>query len=188
MATLSILQTYHRLSSYFVGAEDVMDAVVPPLWLDDVDFEHPDLVARHLAAGGDAAQKLRDGATLLHRVVGRSAQGDAAVAAAASALLEHGADVDAADAQGWTALMVAADAGRAAVVAALAARGAAVDARNRAGGTALMVARYAGQDACASRLLDAGADAVLVDRAGHTADDWAALRPRPRRGRRHLAR
>ena len=39
MATLSILQTYHRLSSYFVGAEDVMDAVVPPLWLDDVDFE-----------------------------------------------------------------------------------------------------------------------------------------------------
>ena len=39
MATLSILKTYHRLSSYFVGAEDVMDAVVPPLWLDDVDFE-----------------------------------------------------------------------------------------------------------------------------------------------------
>ena len=185
MATLSILSTIQRASRLFAGTEHVMDAVMPPLWLEDLDYENPEMVLRYLEAGGDVGVRLREGATILHKVAGRSTHSDAVVVDCVRALLEHGADADAADEHRWTPLMVAADAGRLGVVRALLARGADADATNRHGGTALMVASYAGHEGVADALRAAGADESLRDGAGHAAADWSDLRPQPSQGRRH---
>ncbi len=78
------------------------------------------------------------------------------------ALLRLGADPNATDSDGRTALMIAAEwGGHADTVAALLEGGAAVDAVARDGWTALMRAAYSGKAECARLLLEAGADASL---------------------------
>lgn len=80
--------------------------------------------------------------------------------AAALRLVEAGVgDVNAADGDGCTALMLASIAGLAPVVAALLARGAQINAFNRKGHTALFLACFNAREATALQLLAAGADA-----------------------------
>jgi ankyrin repeat protein len=74
------------------------------------------------------------------------------------ALLNHGADPDAQDGFGWTALMKAADAGHEAVVEALLGADAKVGLSARDGATALFLAARSGHAALLPPLLRRGAD------------------------------
>jgi uncharacterized protein len=109
---------------------------------------------------------------------------DAVVAgdlAAVGALLAAGADVDARDRYGQTALMLAAHHGHDAIVGALVAAGAALDVVAKYGLSALMLAVVAGHVACARTVARAGADRTLRGTgapgfAGKTAHDLALAR------------
>jgi uncharacterized protein len=101
--------------------------------------------------------------------------------AAVRALLDRGADVDARDRHGQTALMLAAHAGHREVVEALVARGARLDVTAKFGLSALMLAIVAGHPEVAQRLARAGADLSLRGTgapgfAGKTARDLALER------------
>lgn len=141
----------YALSSAWLGAT--------PYWLAAKFAEH-DIMKALAAAGADTRLPLTDGTTpLMAALQAGQGQGDrrdrfqtdAQIAAAtlveatltpATALLalDLGADVNAANRVGDTALHVAAARGQAAVVPLLAARGAAIDAKNRRGQTALTIA------------------------------------------------
>jgi uncharacterized protein len=84
-------------------------------------------------------------------------------------LLDEGADPNARDAGGLTALMGAAGLGYTAVVQSLLRRGAVVDARDQAGETALMWAARWGDVALLGVLLAAGADVNARENMGRTA-------------------
>ena len=86
-----------------------------------------------------------------------------------SALVAAGADVEAADENGNTALALEAMQGNAACVSTLLAAGADVDAANKDSKTALMWAAMTGHKACVSLLLAAGADVEAANRDGGTA-------------------
>jgi ankyrin repeat protein len=90
-----------------------------------------------------------------------------------NALIEHGADVNAVDKYGFTALMIAADRTHANVVRRLIEAGASVLARNKGNETALMKAAGAidNQVEMVTMLLRAGADKTVRDQYGHTAFD-----------------
>jgi ankyrin repeat protein len=109
-------------------------------------------------------------------------------------LLERGADVDARDRHGQTALMLAAHAGHREVVEALLARRANLNTTAKYGLSALMLALVAGHAEVARLLADAGTDLSLRGTgapgfAGKTAYDLAvkcdlrelfvALKPKP---------
>jgi uncharacterized protein len=83
-------------------------------------------------------------------------------------LLDQGADVNAADAAGWTPLHFAAQDYRVDAVATLIAAGAEIDARNRFGATPLSVAVFnsMGRGEALQLLLDAGADPDCRNSAG----------------------
>lgn len=87
------------------------------------------------------------------------------------ALIEHGANVNAADNMGITALMVAADNGHVEVIRRLIAGGAAIDAKTTDGRTALMEAAGSldNQVASVTVLLEAGADKTIRDKYGRSA-------------------
>jgi GNAT superfamily N-acetyltransferase len=87
-------------------------------------------------------------------------------------LLARGADPDAADAHGVTALHHACQRGDVTVVAALLRAGANMNARDEDGRTPLMVAAAFGHDLCVEQLLEAGADVHGRNRAGRTALDF----------------
>jgi ankyrin repeat protein len=96
-------------------------------------------------------------------------------------LLDRGADVDARDRHGQTALMLAAHAGRRDVVEALIAHGANLNTTAKYGLSALMLALIAGHTQVARLLADAGTDLSLRGTgapgfAGKTACDLAAER------------
>jgi ankyrin repeat protein len=91
-------------------------------------------------------------------------------AAVVKLLLDRGANVNARDDKGVTAVMLAALNGDAALLQGLLDRGAAVDARTRDGWTALTYAARKGHADVARRLLRAGADPTLTDRSG-----WSPL-------------
>jgi ankyrin repeat protein len=96
-------------------------------------------------------------------------------------LLDRGADVDARDRHGQTALMLAAHAGRRDVVEALIAHGANLNTTAKYGLSALMLALIAGHTQVARLLADAGTDLSLRGTgapgfAGKTAYDLAAER------------
>ena len=135
-------------------------------------------LAACLAAAGAAAQ---DGYPL-------GSMGDAALARAAGlghagvakALIEEaGADPNAPDRYGQTALMAAAGNGRAEVVGVLIKAGADVDAQNMFGWTALMAAAGNGHMDVVVLLVEAGADLDLRDKKDRrTASEIAGLRRR----------
>ena len=89
------------------------------------------------------------------------------------ALLTKGADIDAADEMGWTALHNAAWRGHDAVVKRLLLSGADMNRADRNGATALMLASSAGELASVQALIDAGADLARRDAMGKTAADKA---------------
>ncbi len=88
-------------------------------------------------------------------------------------LLEHGADVNAREDYGETALMMAATDGCDDNISALLDHGANVNLRNQAGETALIMAAQDGNDAAVFNLLDAGARVNFRTKDGSTALDAA---------------
>jgi ankyrin repeat protein len=90
----------------------------------------------------------------------------------AQLLLEWGADVNARDGDGNTALMVAAEYASAGQAKLLLKWDADVHIRNADGNTALMIAAYYGHSEMVSLLLGAGADVNAVNHAGKTALQW----------------
>ncbi len=93
-------------------------------------------------------------------------------------LLKHRASVNAADARGRSALMVAAAEGHEEIAGALRAAGAEVDLVDRNGSTALMEAARAGAVGIVQLLAQAGADASLRDQHGRDALTLACQSPR----------
>ena len=90
-------------------------------------------------------------------------------------LLERGAQVDASDTEGRTALRAAAWAGHELVVTSLLNCGANVDGEDRQGRTPLIAAAYMGHADIVAALLDAGAVPNHVDCEGRTALSVAVL-------------
>lgn len=94
-------------------------------------------------------------------------------------LIEHGADVNAADWHGNTPLINAAYFGRLEAVKALLEKGAHINAVSKEGITALTAATYSGNDLVASYLLEKGADPSLRNAGGEAA---LAVAQRAKRG------
>ncbi len=88
-------------------------------------------------------------------------------------LLEGGADPNAANERGETALSLAAQFGRTEVIALLLGRGALVDAPDTDGVTPLMKAARFGREEAVEELLRGGADRERKDREGRDAASWA---------------
>ena len=92
---------------------------------------------------------------------------------ALEAALEAGADADACDPRGVSALALAAGKGDLAAVEILLSRGAEVDRSSAVGNSALMAAAARGHLEVVKRLLEAGADPEHKNKWGLNADDWA---------------
>lgn len=93
-------------------------------------------------------------------------------------LLARGADVNAVDNDGDTALHGAAQSGNVEIVRLLLDKGANPNAKNKVGGTPLMWAAVYGHTDAARSLLSKGADASLKDNDGITAVEWAVRNKR----------
>ena len=83
-------------------------------------------------------------------------------------LIKAGADVNAADRRGLTALMYAVRQGRSEVTNLLIKAGADVNVRNKAGETALNLTAMQGSEECFKLLMDAGADVNINDNRGNS--------------------
>ncbi|CAK9046130.1 unnamed protein product [Durusdinium trenchii] len=94
----------------------------------------------------------------------------------AKRLLEHGADVEAADSNGDTVLMSAARSGHESVAKLLLERGADAGSTNKTGSSALMFAALGGHESLVRRLLEHGADAGAANNEGTTSLMGAAYR------------
>jgi len=133
--------------------EDVVDALLT----------HPDL---------DPNVKGLNGRPVLVAYVWRDNQGRV------EKLLAHGADVNAQDGDGDTALHGAAQTGNVEIMERLLDKGADPNVKNKQGGTPLMWAAVYGHQDAARLLLSRGADASLKDNDGITAAEWAARNKR----------
>lgn len=116
-------------------------------------FHHPEVVRYLVAAGADprAAAKNPMNVTALHSAVADGGDRESALA-----LIAAGADVNARQRHGWTALHGAADSGDRAIVEALLAAGADPALANRDGKTAADVARERGHAELVALLESAG--------------------------------
>jgi ankyrin repeat protein len=109
-------------------------------------------------AGARIDERARDGrATALMTAAGHSHS------LTVKALLEHGADPNARDAYGYTALHRAAQVGSPEMLSALLAHGARVDTRGKGGATPLHVAAHAGRADIVQLLLEGGADPNVAE-------------------------
>lgn len=90
-----------------------------------------------------------------------------------TSLIVHGADINQANAQGYTPLMEAARTGDHRVLEQLLSQDAEVDAQNDAGATALMIAAKYGHTHTIQQLLDHGADPGIINNYGNKASDFA---------------
>ena len=131
----------------------------------------PEIFRLLIDAGASVTSRGAGGRTPLHRAAGTSRVTNVAL------LIELGADIDAADEQGLTPLMLASSIyGNMEI---LINAGADVNIQSNEGKTALMFsARFGFDPRAISILLDAGADARLEDNAGRTALDWLDLNRR----------
>jgi ankyrin repeat protein len=89
--------------------------------------------------------------------------------AGVNALLNKGADVNAKDKDGWTALMEASNNGHTEIVKALIDKGANINAKDKNGRTALMWASLFGNTEIVKMLLNKGADVNAKDKDGSSA-------------------
>jgi len=108
---------------------------VPSDALLDLGAAEGDTVQLLIDAGADVNAKSDAGELPIH---------EAGTTSALAALLEAGAQVDAPDADGWTALMQAAEGGDIEIVTFLLAAGAATDLQTDSGETAISLARSMG--------------------------------------------
>lgn len=115
-----------------------------------------------LAGCADVNARTKGGKTLLMHVAELPTCNEACL----RLLLDAGADVEAADDEGWTALMLAAGAGSETCLKLLLEKGCAVDARDTDGHTALFHAARNDGEYAVSLLLAAGADVSALDRDG----------------------
>ena len=92
--------------------------------------------------------------------------------------IKSGANVNAKDNDGFTALILAAVFGHTEIVKALIQAGADINAKNNDGWTALMVATIRGNTETVKALIQAGADVNAKNHKGETALMWAAWRGR----------
>ncbi len=102
-------------------------------------------------------------------------------------IISAGADVNAGDDTGWTALMMASQAGRADMVRALIAAGADVNAADELGVPVLMAASSGGFGDIVKMLIEAEADIDARDLQGHDSPD-VGIDGRPQRSGAHSAR
>ena len=93
--------------------------------------------------------------------------------------ITEGANIEARDNDGGTALMWATHGGHTAIVKALIDKGADIDAKDTNGDTALMNAAFVGHKAIVEALLDKGADVTAKNKKGWTALKWATRAPHP---------
>jgi ankyrin repeat protein len=130
------------------------------------------------ARRGDIAElrRLKPASTSVRDEFGRTALSHAAASgnlASATALLDLGADVQAADQAGVTALMIAAERPDASMLALLLQRGASAQAQDGENRTALFYAAWANQPANIAALREAGASLEARDSRGYNALDAA---------------
>ncbi|MBU0617074.1 MAG: ankyrin repeat domain-containing protein [Planctomycetes bacterium] len=140
-----------------------------------------ELVQRLLTSGAGANLKNLRGASPLHVIATdgqRTPPAQAARKAIAGLLLAAGADVDAADGEGMTALHVGLARQRDELVAALIEGGADVHLRDANGRTPLYYAALSNNSKAIALLVEKKADVDLADKAGNTALHAAALRCR----------
>ncbi len=150
-----------------------------------------------LEQGADPRDQDAKHSTALHAVLGirfsyqetllqqQSAEKRQAMLSIMTALLKHGADVGAADEQGFTALHIAASHADLSHVQFLIEHGAQVNATNAYGGTPLMIAIMRGRVEAARLLLASGSDPRQKDVQGHSAitlaqrhgDHWLGVLP-----------
>ena len=124
-----------RLSDDVALARPLVGAT--PLWLA-ANFAQPEIIGLLTAAGASVDATANDGTTPLMAAFGRN---PAAALAAARRLVEDGAQVNAADEDGDTALHRAASSGFDEIIRLLAANGARLEPRNKQGQTPLMLTR-----------------------------------------------
>ena len=104
--------------------------------------------------------------------------GEKGHAAVVRELLQRGADANAHDNDGWTALHSASYNGRAEAMRELLMHRPNINAQNNSGHTPLMCACDAGHLMAATLLIGHAADLALLDNAGHSALFWAENRLR----------
>eukprot|EP00878_Enallax_costatus_P010983 GHUV01011471.1.p1 GENE.GHUV01011471.1~~GHUV01011471.1.p1 ORF type:complete len:492 (+),score=180.30 GHUV01011471.1:349-1824(+) len=141
--TATEIATYLIISAAQVGQADIIRLLAE--W--DADMEETDSIRR--------------GRPLMHAA-------NNGHTAAVKAMIECGADTEATDDNGYTALMVAVFSDRSSAAEVLVDGGASVDAQDRAGRTALSYAAMYGSTDCIYLLAARGADVAHVDHDGNT--------------------
>jgi len=172
----------------YARADDALRSGRPPLEREVVGAADPALLTAWImesARRDDGAELRRLGraASTVRDQFGRTALAHAAsvgARSAASALLELGAEVGAADKEGTTALMIAAERGDDALMTLLLAHGADAKATDREQRTALFYAAWANHSDAVATLQHAGAILEARDSRGYNALDAATAWVRSR--------